>query len=680
MAYNPYSSGPGPYGGGPPQGSAPGYDNPNVLPPQLDRASGPAPARGGYGPGPGGYGAGPRRGPYDRYDSGDAARGNEGGWGRGGGGMGGAGGRRSASPDYERGGAARGPPRGRFEDDYGGGRGGFAGRGRGRGGGRGTGRMDLGDPFRRRRYDDDYDERDETQVIKERVNRERPCRTLFVRNLKFGLSSEEVRAPFAAIGDIKTFFDLLEKRAMVFITYYDARAAMMAKDRLHNHPLAGRPMDVHYSLPRDADLAQDCDREKGQGTLSLVIRSPSGGPLPPPPDQEIFNRFGPFGDIKAVFPSPQRPEMRYIEFFDSRGAAQAFDQLGGREMAGGVAELRFEWDQQAPTPAPAPPVAGTPAYGAPGPPPCGLAPGMPPYGQQQPAYPGAPAPGPYGAPPPPNVGYGAPPPSNVGYGAPPPPNVGYGAPPPSNVGYGAPPPPANTGYGPPPATNPGYGVPPPPGNTGYGPPASNVGYGPPPPSNVGYVPPPTGASPYGGPPPPSSNYGAPPPPPPAAPGGPEHGVEQAKKMQELLASLMSNSNILQGALPGAAPAQAPPPPAASTPNPTQGQGQGQGQYGYSPARAPIDGRSPLPPAVQSPTQQGQHLPQAVSSLLAQAGAGYSPQPQTPGQEQGGPAAAAVGAGAGAGGGQQSGGSTPNSAPAQVQALLALLAQQKAQQQ
>ncbi|CEQ41725.1 SPOSA6832_03474, partial [Sporobolomyces salmonicolor] len=534
-------------------------------------------------------------------------------------------------------------------------------------------------PFRRRRYDDDYDERDETQVIKERVNRERPCRTLFVRNLKFGLSSEEVRAPFAAIGDIKTFFDLLEKRAMVFITYYDARAAMMAKDRLHNHPLAGRPMDVHYSLPRDADLAQDCDREKGQGTLSILIRSPSGGPLPPPTDQEIFNRFGPFGDIKAVFPSPQRPEMRYIEFFDSRGAAQAFDQLGGREMAGGVAELKFEWDQQVPTPAPAPPVAGTPAYGAPVPPPAGVAPGMPSYGQQQPAYPGAPVPGPYGAPPPSNVGYGAPPPSNAGYGAPPPSSVGYGAPPPpgntgygppppANTGYGAPPPPANTGYGgPPPPGNTGYGVPPPPGSTGFGQPASNVGYGPPPPSNIGYGPPPAGAT----------------------PAGPEHGVEQAKKMQELLASLMSNSNILQGSLPGTAPAQAPPSAistSTSNPNPNPSQGPGQGQYGYSPVHAPTDGRSPLPPAVQSPTQQGQHLPQAVSRLLAQAshpshaGAGYPLQPppsqsQTQGQEQGGPAA-----GVGAGAGQQSGGSTPNSAPAQVQALLALLAQQKAQQQ
>lgn len=39
------------------------------------------------------------------------------------------------------------------------------------------------------------------------------------RFLQFGLSPEIVRRPFAEIGDIRTFFDLVEKRAMAFVTY-----------------------------------------------------------------------------------------------------------------------------------------------------------------------------------------------------------------------------------------------------------------------------------------------------------------------------------------------------------------------------------------------------------------------------------------------------------------------------
>lgn len=37
--------------------------------------------------------------------------------------------------------------------------------------------------------------------------------------VQFGLVPEDVRRPFAEIGDIKTFFDLVEKRAIAFITY-----------------------------------------------------------------------------------------------------------------------------------------------------------------------------------------------------------------------------------------------------------------------------------------------------------------------------------------------------------------------------------------------------------------------------------------------------------------------------
>ena len=32
-------------------------------------------------------------------------------------------------------------------------------------------------------------------------------------------------------------------------------------------------MDVHYSLPRDADLAQECDRDKGQVSVLLLSLS-----------------------------------------------------------------------------------------------------------------------------------------------------------------------------------------------------------------------------------------------------------------------------------------------------------------------------------------------------------------------------------------------------------------------
>ncbi|GAA5846645.1 hypothetical protein JCM9279_003394 [Rhodotorula babjevae] len=599
-----------PYGGGPQRGyQAYGGDRDARRPgPYDDRERG--------GGGGGGYGGG---GP-----PGGGARDSGWGAGRGGGMM--AGRRRSASPDYSRGaaGGAGGPPSRGYGDDrggyggYGGGGGGGYGGGPprgppggyGGGGGPGAfGRQDLGDPFSR--GGPAPGERDEAEVIRQRVVRERPCRTLFVRNLKFGLMPEDVRRPFAEIGDIKTFFDLVEKRAIAFVTYYDARAAMMAKDRMHHFPLMGRPMDVHYSLPRDADLAKGCDRETGQGTLSIKVRNGPPGMTAAPSDVDIHQRFAPFGDIKLVFADPRRDDIKYIEYYDSRGAVKAYDHLNGRPFpGGGTLDLAFEWDKPAPAPAPVPVAPPQAQHGG--------------YGFQQP-------------------------------------------------GAGA-----------------------------YGAPAPHAGASP-------YA---GGASPYPGAPPPPppaamSPYGAAAPPPPLAGGAPPapapHGVDHAKKMQDLLASLVANN---QGAL--------------GPPVGQQQQQHGQAQYGappqpqqqqhshaypsYAPgptpapapaqAAQPYNGASPLPPAIGSPLgaaagaqAPASSLPAAVTSLLAQAAGAPAPAPpsgaaaqdggSTPQQRQqqnGGYSPAPASGSAPASPEKQGQGQAQ--APAQVQALLALLAQQK----
>ncbi|GAA6059927.1 hypothetical protein JCM10212_003067 [Sporobolomyces blumeae] len=640
MSYNPYAQPQG-YSGSPPRGAPYGHDQRSGgppghrSPPSYHRDA--PPSRGGPG-----YG-GDRFNDDRRGRPGDARDRDEG-WGS----MRRGPRRRSASPGYDRGAPGGGggggmygrdEPYGHDQDRYRGGPGGGRGRGMDRGG---SERMNMGDPFRRR-FDDEQP-RNEQAVISERVKLERPGRTLFVRNLKFGVTSEEVRQKFAAIGDIKTFFDLVEKRAMAFVTYYDARAAMMAKDRLHNSMLQGRPMDIHYSLPRDADLAKDCDREKGQGTLSLVILPFVGArinqALPPPPDSELYSRFSAFGDIKSVFPSFKRPDMRYIEYFDSRGTAMAYDRVHQTPMAGGIADLRFVWDK-APPPESQPPPQAAPsaAYGAP--------PSGPPMG--------------FGGPPPPGPGYGAPPPPS-GYGAPPPgPYGAYGAPPPGPAPYG-------------------------------GPPAPFGSNGPPPPPSMGYpggVPPPlvggAGAAP-GGPPPP----------------GAAHGVEQAKRMQELLANLMSNPSALQGVLPPGAP-NAPTGAPAAPPHVNDGRspiGPPPSQPGgsqfyqpspYSQARPPPPhtqpplGLSPVPASSNAgyaapapappPPGNSTPLPAAVSTLLAQATGAAPPPPSHPTTSMQSQISASATSPALAPPTENNAASgTPN----QVQALLALLASQKGQ--
>jgi RNA recognition motif-containing protein len=107
-------------------------------------------------------------------------------------------------------------------------------------------------------------------MISERVNRERPCRTLFIRNIKYETSSDEVRQKFEDHGDVKTFFDLIANRGMVFVTYvsrgasrrstctdmtpqFDLRAAERARERLQGSEVSGRP--VSYLRSRSEETS-----------------------------------------------------------------------------------------------------------------------------------------------------------------------------------------------------------------------------------------------------------------------------------------------------------------------------------------------------------------------------------------------------------------------------------------
>ncbi|KAJ7508675.1 hypothetical protein B0H11DRAFT_2153090 [Mycena galericulata] len=202
--------------------------------------------------------------------------------------------------------------------------------------GRGGGRRP---PVRKERDDKVHD-----SIIEERIQRERPCRTLFIRNIKYETNSDDVRRQFEEHGEIKTFFDLISTRGMVFVTYYDLRAAERARDRLQGSEISGRPIDVHYSLPRD-DHAKGGDRDKNQqlqGCLQVTLRNSQSGQID---DNEVRHKFQQFGDVKAVKPVGDRPDSRYVEYYDMRTCDEAFDRLRHQGLQDGVMDIVFAWDE-----------------------------------------------------------------------------------------------------------------------------------------------------------------------------------------------------------------------------------------------------------------------------------------------------------------------------------------------
>ncbi|MBW0538062.1 hypothetical protein O181_077777 [Austropuccinia psidii MF-1] len=176
--------------------------------------------------------------------------------------------------------------------------------------------------------------------IDERIQRERPCRTLFVRNVKYETNSKEVREKFEQMGEIKIFFDLISTRGMVFITYYDLRAATTAKEKLQGSDVSGRPIDVHYSLPKDNELERRCDRDKNQATLFLAI----SGANRVIDDEELKVKFSAYGEIRSIKHFKDSPYQRFVEFWDSRACERAHDDLVGTQYLGGKLDLKFSWD------------------------------------------------------------------------------------------------------------------------------------------------------------------------------------------------------------------------------------------------------------------------------------------------------------------------------------------------
>ncbi|TIB33400.1 hypothetical protein E3P84_02198 [Wallemia ichthyophaga] len=174
----------------------------------------------------------------------------------------------------------------------------------------------------------------------ERVQRVKPCRTLFVRNIAYEADSALIRTPFESYGELANFFDLIKRRGMCFITYFDVRAAESAFNAMQGSHIGGRPLDVHYSLPQADETSQPCDRGKHQGTLSVWLESCTE----PINDSALSDLFEQYGQVKDIRDYDDRSDSRYVEFFDERSALAAFDNLNMKPWLDGTLNLYFEWD------------------------------------------------------------------------------------------------------------------------------------------------------------------------------------------------------------------------------------------------------------------------------------------------------------------------------------------------
>ncbi|KAF9980463.1 hypothetical protein BGZ75_008414 [Mortierella antarctica] len=186
-----------------------------------------------------------------------------------------------------------------------------------------------------------YMSREKRALIEARLAQERPNRTLFVRNLDYNANINEVKKLFDEYGDIQKLFSRIENRGMVFITYFDLRAAEYAKKMTHGKLLDNRSLDVHYSLPRDQQKGRDCREDDCNGTLFVYLKGATNVPIV---DDDMQTFFAEYGDIKSIRTRRNAAHQRFVEFFDARACARAYHQAQGRPFNKGVIDVKFAWD------------------------------------------------------------------------------------------------------------------------------------------------------------------------------------------------------------------------------------------------------------------------------------------------------------------------------------------------
>lgn len=173
--------------------------------------------------------------------------------------------------------------------------------------------------------------------------KERPNRTLFVRNLDFEADVAEIRAAFEPFGTVRSVFDLVRKRGICFLTYYDLRSSMEAKRAMHGQPIGAsrRGIDIHYNLPRSEDYKQTCRRDSNQGTIRVSLLR-SGVIARDLGEQQVRDTFEKQGDLKSL--RMERPGSFIANYWDARTAVDALDRLNSQPALGGTWDIALVWD------------------------------------------------------------------------------------------------------------------------------------------------------------------------------------------------------------------------------------------------------------------------------------------------------------------------------------------------
>jgi len=173
---------------------------------------------------------------------------------------------------------------------------------------------------------------------------------LFVGNLPYDATEDEIRAHFASAGNVGSVFIPLDretgrKRGFAFIEFGDGAAAQEAIRLFNNQPFKGRPLAVNEARAKESGSRPPAapggggPRTGPAPRLSPPIPRPAGAPMHRGPAPDFIPDAG--GDPSRAertrkFGPDARPARTRAKSFKPEGGKKSFKEKLGGQIFGAV--------------------------------------------------------------------------------------------------------------------------------------------------------------------------------------------------------------------------------------------------------------------------------------------------------------------------------------------------------
>ncbi|KAK8894157.1 hypothetical protein M9Y10_022590 [Tritrichomonas musculus] len=157
-------------------------------------------------------------------------------------------------------------------------------------------------------------------------------RNLLVTNLSPQVTQEEIQTTFNPYKSVKSIDQSNLQNGVITIEYYDLRHAQNIKRMTHRTSLHGNEIHVTYA---PLQKIEDPRKPPNNGTI-VVFHLPQGIN-----DQHIEQSFSPYGEIRQIRGTPAKPTQRFIEYWDTRSAEAALNNMSGTFIMGSRVSIEF---------------------------------------------------------------------------------------------------------------------------------------------------------------------------------------------------------------------------------------------------------------------------------------------------------------------------------------------------